>query len=477
MANTPRSWFSAVRRRWRRPQPHLEPATPPVDLVGDTGQHPEPPGRPFTAGELPQGPSGDEQMADRWSFQQPVLLNPSPRPRTVMVWVLVGGTALLLVWSLVAPLGQSLAVQGKLRPSRRVKVVEAPVAGVIAELLVKEGQPVQAGQLLLRFDLRQARSQLTAAEAVRSRLLSENRIYTAALEEHNTTGLTTNQQLQLQNQSAQLRSSRRVAAEELKQSQQRLEGLRQSWRTASDIARRYRNLSSAGAVSAVQELQTQETANQLRSQMLEEERAIDRLQANLQQVQAAPGAELRGRIEANLRQISDLDGQIRQARLQLQYGELRAALNGVVFDLKVSPRSVVESGTKLLALVPGGTLEARVLVPSKVIGFIQLGMKANLSLDTFPSNDYGRLPAVVRDIGSDALTPEEMRSALGAEATGLFYPVVLQLPRQYLQAGRREVPLKSGMTLTADIQLRQRPFISVLTSLFEDKLRSLERLR
>jgi HlyD family secretion protein len=351
------------------------------------------------------------------------------------------------------------------------------VAGVIAELLVKEGQPVQAGQLLLRFDLRQARSQLTAAEAVRSRLLSENRIYTAALEEHNTTGLTTNQQLQLENQSAQLRSSRRVAAEELKQSQQRLEGLRQSWRTASDIARRYRNLSRLGAVSAVQELQTQETANQLRSQILEEERAIDRLQANLQQVQAAPGAELRGRIEANLRQISDLDGQIRQTRLQLQYGQLRAPLNGVVFDLKVSPRSVVESGTKLLALVPGGTLEARVLVPSKVIGFIQPGMKANLSLDTFPSNDYGRLPAVVQDIGSDALTPEEMRNALGAEATGLFYPVVLQLPRQSLQAGRREVPLKAGMTLTADIQLRQRPFISVLTSLFEDKLRSLERLR
>ena len=55
--------------------------------------------------------------------------------------------------------------------------------------------------------------------------------------------------------------------------------------------------------------------------------------------------------------------------------------------------------------------------------------------------------------------------------------MVLQLQRQYLQAGQRQVPLKAGMTLTADIQLRQRPFISVLTSFFEDKLRSLERLR
>jgi HlyD family secretion protein len=414
---------------------------------------------------------------EHWSFQQPVLLRPSTRPRSVIVWSFVGGTALLLVWSVVAPLGESVAVQGKLRPSRQVKQLEAPVAGVVADLLVKEGQAVEADQLLVQFDLRQARSQLTAADAVRARLLSENRIYAAALEERPSPGLSANQQLQLRNQSEQLRSSRRVAQEELNQSRQRLQGLSESWSTAADIARRYKNLARAGAVSAVQELQTRETANQLRSQMLEEQRAIAKLEANLQQVQAAPAAELRGRIEANLRQISDLDGQIRQARLQIQFGQLRAPLSGVVFDLRVSPRSVVESGTALLALVPGGTLEARVLVPSKVIGFISPGMAAKLSLDTFPANDYGRLPAVVQRIGSDALTPEEMRSALGAEATGLFYPVVLRLQQQHLQARGRAVPLKAGMTLTADIQLRQRPFISVITSLFEDKLRNLERLR
>ena len=465
MAPAPRVPFQALRRLWRRhptPPPRSSEA---VDLIGDVAQPAEP------------AAPGPGTAMEHWSFQQPVLLRPSTRPRSVIVWSFVGGTALLLVWSVVAPLGESVAVQGKLRPSRQVKQLEAPVAGVVADLLVKEGQAVEADQLLMQFDLRQARSQLTAADAVRARLLSENRIYAAALEERPSPGLSANQQLQLRNQSEQLRSSRRVAQEELNQSRQRLQGLSDSWSTATDIARRYKNLARAGAVSAVQELQTRETANQLRSQMLEEQRAIAKLEANLQQVQAAPAAELRGRIEANLRQISDLDGQIRQARLQIQFGQLRAPLSGVVFDLRVSPRSVVESGTALLALVPGGTLEARVLVPSKVIGFISPGMAAKLSLDTFPANDYGRLPAVVQRIGSDALTPEEMRSALGAEATGLFYPVVLRLHQQHLQARGRAVPLKAGMTLTADIQLRQRPFISVITSLFEDKLRNLERLR
>jgi multidrug resistance efflux pump len=131
-------------------------------------------------------------------------------------------------------------------------------------------------------------------------------------------------------------------------------------------------------------------------------------------------AALRGSGEANLRQISDLDGQIKAARQQLQYGQLRTPVTGIVFDVRVSPSSVVAAAAPVLAIVPGGTLEARVLVPSKVIGFIRPGMKAKLSIDTFPSNDYGRLPGQVGGIGSDALTPEEMRSALGASSIQWF---------------------------------------------------------
>jgi hemolysin D len=474
----PRLQPSWLQRLWPRGrgQPSTPLPRPGVDLVGSSSATPRPGDAPFAARPTAQDTStgkGD----DSWSFNQPVLLKPSPRPTTVIVWTLVGGTGLVLVWSLVAPLGESVAVQGKLQPGVRVKRVEAPVAGVVAEVLVKDGEPVQAGQLLLRFDLEQARNQLATAQAIRSRLLSENRIYADALGDRRAEGLSSNQRLQRNNQREQLRSRQQAAVQELRQSQQRLAGLRQAWKTAKDIADRYSSLARTGAASEVQELQTRDTVNKLQSQILEEERNIAKLQANLREVQSTPGADLRGRMEANLRQISDLDGQIRAARQQLQYGQLRTPVAGVVFDVRVTPSSVVAAAAPVLAIVPGGTLEARVLVPSKVIGFIRPGMKANISIDTFPSNDYGRLPGLVSGIGSDALTPEEMRSNLGAEATGLFYPVVLQLQRQHLQAGQRQVPLKAGMTLTADIQLRQRPFISVLTSFFEDKLRSLERLR
>jgi HlyD family secretion protein len=450
-------------------QPRRSP-TPPVDLVGDplADASPDASPRPQVA-----RPSGSEA----WQFNQPVLLRRSPRASSLMVWTLVGGSALLMVWALVAPLAETVAVQGKLQPGSRVKQVEAPVAGVVAEIAVKEGEPVRQGQLLVRFDLREARSRLLAAEAVRARLASENRIYASALGDRAASSLTVNQRLQLQSQRADLQGRLRAAQQELRQSQQRLAGLRQSWATSNDIANRFEALASTGAVSGVQALQTRDTANQLQSRLLEELRVEARLQATLIQAQAGPAADLRGRIEANLRQMSELEGQIRQARLQIQFGQLTAPSDGVVFDLLVNPGSVVPTSGVLMTVVPGDSLDARVLVPSRVIGFVLPGQKANISIDTFPSTDYGRVPAVVRSIGSDALTPEEMRSSLGAEANGLFYPVTLQLQNQHLQARTRVVPLKAGMTLTADIRLRERPFISVLTSFFEDKLRSLERLR
>ncbi|MFO7628568.1 MAG: hemolysin D, partial [Prochlorococcaceae cyanobacterium] len=104
------------------------------------------------------------------------------------------------------------------------------------------------------------------------------------------------------------------------------------------------------------------------------------------------------------------------------------------------------------------------------------GQRANISLDAFNSSDFGRIPATVVRVGSDALTPEAQTKALGTQTSGLYFPAILKLDRQSLDL-RRPQPLQAGMSLTADIHLRERRFIQVLTGFFEDKKRSLERLR
>ena len=446
----------------------------PSGLASDAGSNPFQPSAPpasqgRTAAQAPVG--GD------WQFSQPVLLRQQKRTSSVLVWSLVGGSTAALIWACVAPLGETIAVQGKLQPGSRVKVVQAPVGGVIETVLVRDGQSVVPGQELIRYDLREARNKLAAADGVIQRLRNENQVYAAALGDRAASDLTPNQKLQLRNQTNELISRREVALQALRQSEERLRGLKESYAVAADIARRFADLVEAGAASEVQRLQYSDAAETLRNKIAEEERQRSGLKAQLVSAEAAPGAELRGRIEDNLKQISTLESESSQAKLQLQYGQIKARSAGVVFDLDVSRGSVVEPTRPLLKLVPGDALEARVYVPSKVIGFLHPGQRADLSLDTFPASEYGRLPATLLRIGSDALNPEEMKTTLGADASGLHYPAILKLGRQSLQAGNRRIPLKAGMSLTADIQLRKRTFIGLVTGMFADRRRELERLR
>lgn len=441
-----------------------------VDLVDDPAvDHPF--HQPISA------PQSALVTQEHWSFNQPVLLRRSGRSTSLIVWTAVGSVLAVVVWAAVAPLSETIAVEGKLQPGSKVKQIQAPVPGVIEAVLVKEGEAVRKGQDLVRFDLRDARSKLTSAQAIRNRLLNENQIMAASLGEAAATGLTSNQRLQLDSQTVDLSSRREIARQELRASEARIAGLRTSLDTARNINDRFEGLSRSGAVSELQALESRNRVNELSTRLAEEERNAAKLSAGVINSQAAPDVQMRSRIEANLRQIADLDRQIQQARLQLQYSVLKAPSDGDVFDIDVSPGSVVQPTLRLLNVVPGDALEAKVFIPNSAIGFVAPGQRADISLDTYPSSDYGRIPARLESIGSDALTTEEMAKTLRSSNRGLYYPAILHLKRQSLQARTKAIPLKPGMSLTADIHLRERTFLSIITSFLSDKRRGLERLR
>ncbi len=432
---------------------------------------------------VPQPPeqSKSDQLAplEPWSFNQPVLLNKSRRVSSALVWTAVGGTSAAILWALIAPLPQTIAVQGKLQPGSTVREIEAPAPGVVSSVLVKDGERVRAGQPLLRFDQRDANSKLTAAIEIRNRLVNENTVYQAILGEIPPSGLTLNQRQQLISQRQAVAGRNSAALEDLAKSRERLAGLRTSLVTARDIAQRYRALAAQGATSQVQFLDAQAKVDDLQTLINTEEKEIARLSASLNATTGGNESDLRSDIEGNLKQIADLDKQINEARLTLGYSLLKAPVAGIVFDISVRPGSVVRDRSEkpLLKVVPQDDLQAKVYLPNDAVGFVKPGQSADISLDSYQASDYGRLPASVLRVGSDALAPDEQVRVLGKESSGLYFPAVLKLKHQYLKVGQRRVSLQSGMSLTADIHLRNRRFISVLTGFFENKRRSLERLR
>ena len=414
-----------------------------------------------------------------WSFNQPVLLNKTRRTSSVLVWTLVGATVFASGWAVLAPLPETVAVQGKLQPSSPVQDIDAPLPGVVEAVLIDEGQTVRKGQQLVRFDHRDVQARLDAATSQRDGLLNQLVINRVLLGEQSADALTPNQQALLNSTRSQ-NSARRISDDEQRRrAEVRLEGYRQSLQTATTIAERYSRLLRDGAASELQMLSAQEKVDQLRGNVRTVEREVAQLQASASANRASRDAALRRDIETILRQLADLNRQITEHQLALAKVTVTAPIDGVVFDLHVSRGSLVErnAARPLLKLIPQDQLQAKVYIPNDAIGFIQTEQRADISLTSFRASDYGYLEANIKRIGSDALTPDEQRRVLGKDAEGLYFPAILELSSQTLQVGSRRIPLQPGMSLTADIHLRDRRFISAITDLLEDKRRSLERLR
>ena len=123
-----------------------------------------------------------------WSFNQPVLLKKTNRNRNVLVWSLVGSVAFAGVWSALAPLQETVAVSGKLQPIQAVQDIEALIPGVVESVLVRDGQTVARGDVLLRFDPRDAAARLEAAQSNRDRLQNQVAINRVILGRHDHDG-------------------------------------------------------------------------------------------------------------------------------------------------------------------------------------------------------------------------------------------------------------------------------------------------
>jgi len=420
------------------------------------------------------------EQPEAWSFNQPVLLNKTRRNSSTLVWTLVGSTVFATGWAFLAPLPETVAVQGKLQPSTPAQTIVAAVPGVVSNVLVSEGDRVGQGDVLVRFDPREAEARLQAAIRQRDGLHDLISVERAVLGELPVNDLTASQRQLYHQQQAEQDSQADAERAALERSNVRLAGLERSLAASSTIAERYQQLLIAGATSELQALVAQEKVASLRSEIDAERQENQRLKALETTGRSGRQVRLRQAIEAKAQRIATINREIREAELLLANNVITAPIEGRVFDLGVRPSDVIQRGNStqpLMRIVPEGGLQAKIFIPNTAIGFIRTGQRADIALTSFNASEYGYLRSKVLQVGSDALTPQEQQEVLGIDAQGLHFPAVLSLSNQTLEVGERSIALQAGMSLTANLHLRNRRFISAITDVFDNKRRSLEQLR
>ena len=384
--------------------------------------------------EDPRSSSGESERERERMFSigdsEEVALQQSRFWARSITWTLMGVTGFALGWLAFAKTEEIVTAPGKLEPLGVVKEIRLPVGGVVDQILVKEGDSVRKGQVLMRLD----------TEATKDR------------------------QQSLLNSMAFKQQQLLLKVEELKRyldvndTEQRM--LMRSLALEQEVLNRLEVLNREGATAELQFLtqrnKVQEVASKLEESKVDRLRQLAILGQGIRQLQTEL-AELRSKLIEN--------------NVNLRYQALTSPVDGVVFEMKPKARGfVAQTSEPVLKVVPRDNLEARVEVPSKDIGFVSVDKPADISIDSFPSSDFGVIKGRVRRIGSDSLPPDQLKN---------FYrvPVDIALETQTLRLkdGTR-LPLQVGMSITANVKLRKVTYLQLLLSDFKNKADALRRI-
>lgn len=145
-----------------------------------------------------------------------------------------------------------------------------------------------------------------------------------------------------------------------------------------------------------------------------------------------------------------------RSRIQAAGGYiLRAPVAGTVMRVLAREGSTPIGNTSLMTIAPNGALlEARLLVPTRAIGFLEVGQEANLQIEAFPFQRFGVVKGYIRQIQPMVIRPGDI--AFPIQQTEPVYEVRVFITREFINAYGTARPLRPGMVLRADLPIDRR---------------------
>lgn len=401
-----------------------------------------------------------------------------------LIIVAAVGIALLFSWAAVAEVDQITRGTGKVIPSSKAQLVQPAEPSVVSEILVRNGQSVKKGDLLVRLDDSQSASALGELQTENERLQARAQRLDAEAGgssagcEAGTACAEERRLAQARADTARARESSLASAVEqrrrdLSEAQATASSLESSLRLAREQVDMLRPLAEKNIVPQTDLLSAQREVVDLQGRLSAARQAAGRASAAIRQAQAdlsqaradfrqqalAERSEITTRIAVN-------EQSIRGASARRDRNELRAPSDGVVNDLQITTQGgFVNAGEQIMQIVPVGDkllIEARISPSDRA--FVKVGDKANVKVTAYDFSIYGGMRGSVVQVSADSIFDEVEREA--------YYAVVIETDRAFIEKGGVRLPIVPGMVCDVEILTARR---SVLSYLFKPVNRAFDR--
>jgi hemolysin D len=393
------------------------------------------------------------------------------------LWTIRAISALALTVAGVAIFGHLDIVavaHGKLVPNERVKIMQPAVTGVVRSILVRNGEHVIAGQILLELDPAQAAADTDKASANKMdaefataragallRAQTENktpfveRIPEATQERRaQVQAYAAGIYSEYRNKLASMRAQLDQREAQLLTAHDEIEKLKVTSALARQQAADFKSLAATKDVAKDDYLAKEQNALKEEGDLrTETDRAVELSAAVQEQKQAMATTistfrreqmEVLEKAQQTLTQFTDDKA---KAVVRERLMKLTAPVAGTVQNLAIhTVGGVVTTAQPLLEIVPEDTLEVEARVDNKDIGFVEDGQEAVVKIEAFPYTRFGYLRGQVLSVSNDAV---ENRT------NGLQYIVRVGLPTHQM-AGKRKLNLTPGMQVVAEIHTGRR---------------------
>lgn len=390
---------------------------------------------------------------------------------------------LMVVWASLAQVDEVTRGQGRVIPSSRAQLVQPAEPSVIADILVRSGERVEEGQVLVRLDDSLAASELGELEAENARLaVRAQRLEGEAL--GSTLGCepgsvcADEQRLQQARlATARSRESALAAAVEqrrrdLREAQATASSLEQSVQLAQEQVNMLQPLAAQGIVPQTELLTAQRELVSERGRLAAARQAAARATASISEAQAdLQAARLDFRQQALDEQsevetrIAVNEESIRGASARQARNELRSPTTGIINNLQVTTEGgFVNAGETIMQVVPVGDrllIEAR--ISPRDIGFVAVGDPTNVKITAYDFATYGGLAGRVVEVSADSIYDEVEREA--------YYRVLVETQRSFVQRNGQRFEIVPGMITDVEIITGAK---SILAYLFKPVTRALD---